>query len=142
MLVDTVSNGGNLLLNVGPTARGEFDERALSRLSGIGEWMKRHNRSIYGCTQAPEGFETPRDCRLTYNPDARRLYVHVFAWPFKHLHLDGFKGKVEYAQLLNDGSEVKMIESDPGEGRTTLTLELPVQKPNVTVPVIELYLKD
>jgi alpha-L-fucosidase len=148
MLIDTVSKGGNLLLNVGPTGRGEFDERALNRLSGLGEWMKRHSRSIYGCTQAPEGFKAPIDCRLTYNPDTKRMYVHSFAWPYVYLHLDGFAGKVKYAQLLNDASEVKMRENFTGlhgahEGgkQGTLTLELPVQKPNVTVPVIELFMK-
>ncbi len=147
MLVDTVSKGGNLLLNVGPTGRGEFDERALSRLTGIGEWMKRHGRSIYGCTQAPAEFQTPQDCRLTYNPQTKRLYVHVFTWPFVHLFLDGFKGKVEYAQLLHDASEVKMTESGnvnqivAQETRDALVLHLPVQKPNVTVPVIEIFLK-
>lgn len=148
MLIDTVSKGGNLLLNVGPTGRGEFDERVLDRLSGMGIWMKRHNRSIYGCTQAPTEFTAPQDCRLTYNPDTRRLYLHVFAWPFRYLHLDGCAGKVEYAQLLNDASEVK-IEKNPqvaGQAvgaitKDTLTLELPIQKPNVTVPVIELFLK-
>ena len=36
MLIDTVSKGGNLLLNVGPTARGTFDQRAKDRLAGIG----------------------------------------------------------------------------------------------------------
>lgn len=148
MLNDTVSKGGNLLLNVGPTARGEFDAQALTCLAGMGEWMKRHSRSIYGCTQAPAGFKTPQDCRLTYNPLTRRLYVHVFAWPFKHLHLDGFSGKVEYAQLLNDASEVKIVPATGlhdnalhGIASNTLTLDLPVQKPNVTVPVIELFLK-
>jgi alpha-L-fucosidase len=147
MLIDTVSKGGNLLLNVGPTGRGEFDARALDRLSGLGEWMKRHSRSIYGCTQAPEEFKAPTDCRLTYHPEKKRLYVHVFAWPFVHLHLDGFAGKVEYAQLLNDASEIKMQglpdwqAKHEGEGTNTLTLTLPVQKPNVTVPVIELFLK-
>jgi alpha-L-fucosidase len=149
MLVDTVSKGGNLLLNVGPTGRGEFDARALDRLQAMGTWMKRHNRSIYGCTAAPEEFATPQDCRLTYNPAKKRLYVHVFAWPFMHLHLDGFAGKVEYAQLLNDASEVQMemgglYAHQPGasvEGRNTLTLTLPIQKPDVTVPVIELFLK-
>jgi len=147
MLINTVSRGGNLLLNVGPTARGEFDERALERLAGMGEWMRRHGRSIYGCSQAPAEFPEPQDCRLTYNPEQRRMYVHVYAWPFQQLHLDGLAGKVEYAQLLNDGSEVGMSEPPEhqraveGERRDTLTLRLPVQKPNVTVPVIELFLK-
>ena len=149
-LVDCVSKGGNLLMNVGPTSRGEFDDRALERLSGIGSWMRRHDRSIYGCTQAPEGFKTPRDCRLTWNPETRRMYVHVFAWPYKHLILEGFAGKVEYAQLLNDASEVKRIEPDPkskGDGMNErgkaglLTLELPVQKPGVVLPVVELFLR-
>ena len=147
MLIDSVSKGGNLLLNVGPTGRGEFDERALSRLNSIGEWMKRHSRSIYGCTQAPPEFRTPQDCRLTYNPEKKRLYVHVFAWPFVKLHLDGFAKRVEYAQLLNDASEVKMEAQPPHvlayeeERSETLIITLPVQKPNVTVPVIELFLK-
>ncbi|MBI2301271.1 MAG: alpha-L-fucosidase [Armatimonadetes bacterium] len=148
MLIDTVSKGGNLLLNVGPTGRGEFDQRALDRLAGMGEWMRRHGRSIYGCTAAPADFPCPADCRLTYNPALNRLYVHVYAWPFQHLHLDGFRDRVEYAQLLNDASEIPMrgLEAwqshlESGEDRQTLTLTLPVQKPNVTVPVIELYLK-
>jgi alpha-L-fucosidase len=147
MLVDTVSKGGNLLLNVGPTGRGELDARALGCLQGMGEWMKRHSRSIYGCTQAPEGFATPQDCRLTYNPTTRRMYVHVFAWPFVELHLEGFTGKIEYAQLLNDASEVLIQDrpdwqsafGDQSEGVTTL--RLPVRKPDVTVPVVELFLK-
>ncbi len=147
MLIDTVSKGGNLLLNVGPTGRGEFDERALDRLHGIGAWMQRHSRAIYGCTQAPAGWRAPEDCRLTYNPATNRLYVHVFAWPFVELHLEGLAGKIEYAQLLHDASEIRLQDrpewqarfGDVGAGVTTL--RLPVQKPNVTVPVIELFLK-
>jgi alpha-L-fucosidase len=151
MLVDCVSKGGNLLLNVGPTGRGEFDERALDRLRGIGDWMQRHARSIYGCTQAPPDLACPADCRYTYNPQTRRLYLHVFSWPFRHLHLDGMAQRVEYAQLLHDASEVKMLRTVPEESfgamkasreETLLTLELPVKKPNVTVPVVELFLRD
>lgn len=147
MLVDSVSKGGNMLLNVGPTGRGEFDERALDRLKGIGEWMKRHSRSIYGCTQAPDGFTAPADCRYTYNPETKRLYLHVFAWPFGQVHLDGLKDRVEYAQLLNDASEIKMSSGQgnqndfEGAHRDTLTLNLPALKPNAAVPVIELFLR-
>ena len=147
MLCDTVSKGGNLLLNVGPTGRGELDARALERLAGMGEWMRLHGRSIYGCTQAPAEYKAPQDCRLTWNPDKRRLYVHIFAWPFEHIHLDGLAGKVAYAQLLNDASEVPaglgreagFQMKNMGEG--TLTLKLPIRKPNVTVPVIEMFMK-
>ena len=150
MLIETVSKGGNLLLNVGPTARGTFDARATERLNGIGEWMKTSSRSITGCTQAPAAFRTPANCLLTYSPEMKRLYVHVLEWPMGVLALDGFAGKVAYAQLLNDASEVKFSESMetgylPGksEGRSsnTLILRLPVMKPDIVVPVIELFLK-
>jgi alpha-L-fucosidase len=138
MLIDTVSKGGNLLLNVGPTGRGEFDERALSCLSGMGKWMKNHSRSIYGCTQAPDEFAAPRDCRLTYNPDKNRLYIHMFGYPFGGFFMHGKEicEKIEYAQFLNDASEIKYSVKDG-----TVSFNIPVIKPNVTVPVIEVYLK-
>jgi alpha-L-fucosidase len=147
-LIDCVSKGGNLLLNVGPTGRGEFDGRALSRLQGIGEWMKRHGRSIHGCGQAPAEFICPTDSRLTYNPETKRLYVHLFAWPYKHLHLTGALAKrVAYAQLLNDASETRLGLHSFQPGTTsvaqagTLTVNLPPVRPDVAVPVIELFLK-
>jgi len=146
MLIDTVSKDGNLLLNVGPNARGEMDSRALERLRGMGAWMRLHSRSIYGC--GASDFTPPPDCRFTQN--GNRLYLHLFAWPFKHVHLEGLAGQVEYAQLLNDASEVKTSVVDPhqqaqnttmGGQAGTLTLELPILKPAVAVRVIELFLK-
>jgi len=147
MLVDTVSKGGNLLLNVGPNARGEFEPQALERLRGIGTWMRLHARAITGCTASD--FAPPPDCRYTQKGD--RLYLHLFAWPYRHVHLEGLADRVAYAQLLNDGSEIQRLELDPDRpaqnttmrgARGTLTLKLPVQKPDVAVPVIELFLKD
>ncbi len=149
MLVNHVSRGGNLLLNVGPTGRGEFDARALKSLAGIGEWMKRHERAIQGCTFAPEGLVEPRDCRYTYNPKTNRLYLHLFCWPFSHVHLSGLAGKVKYAQLLNDASEIRLREPSSNvhvglnelSPENALTLQLPVVRPDVAVPVVELFLK-
>ena len=144
MLINTVACGGNLLMNVGPTARGALDARAGSALQVYADWMRLHARAIYGCTQSE--FAAPADCRFTQN--GNRLYLHIFSWPFRHLHLDGFAGKVAYAQLLNDASEIKLLE--PGKhdewsiaevASNTLTLDLPVIKPDVVVPVIELFLK-
>ena len=112
----------------------------------MGEWMRLHSRSIYGCTASD--FTPPPDCRYTQKGD--RLYLHLFAWPYKHVHLPGLAGRVAYAQLLNDASEIPFWEIDPhqeaqnmtirGEAGA-LTLGLPVLKPDVTVPVIELFLQ-
>jgi len=151
MLIDGVSKNGNLLLNVGPTARGEFDERATERLAGIATWMKRHSRSIYGCGAAPPEFACPADCRLTYNAATKRLYVHVLHWPMMHLWLPGaaYGQRVEYAQLLHDASEIQRTgieqwqEQNSGAAKNAdvLGLTLPIIKPPVAIPVIELFLR-
>lgn len=150
MLIETVSKGGNLLLNVGPTARGNFDERATDRLKAIGEWTKLNGRSIYGCTAAPESFARPDNCLLTYNPETNRLYVHLLQWPFKTLYLPGYRGKVKFARFLHDGSEIRYTarsSADAGShttvtaGEDDLIVDLPVVKPNTEIPVIELVLQ-
>jgi len=147
MLIETVSKGGNLLLNVGPTARGIIQKEAVERLEATHEWMKYHSRSIYGCTAAPEQFEKPDNCLLTYNPKTNRLYVHVLEWPFKTIYLPGLADKVAYAQILNDGSELK-LKSKKGawldnveDDDNGLKITIPVTKPDVEIPVIELFLK-
>ncbi len=147
LLIETVSKGGNLLLNVGPTARGTLDDRAQQRLRAIGNWMEANSPSIYGCTQAPEGFKAPDNSLLTYNPGTRRLYVHLLDWPMGQLSLEGYADRVKYAQLLHDASEVRMslrknttwISEEAKSG--DLILRLPMVKPAVEIPVIELFLR-
>jgi len=148
-LIDRVAFGGNLLLNVGPTGRGAFDSNALTALRVYGDWMRLHACSIYGCTQSD--YTSPPGVRYTQSQDGSRLYVHVYDWPSRPPHvikLPGLAGRVEYAQMLNDASEIlfmdaslatshKERESLPG----TLLLKLPKTKPEVSVPVVALYLK-
>ena len=139
LLIESVSKGGNLLLNVGPTARGVFDSRAQDRLKAIGDWMKFNNRSIYGCTEAPEGITAPANTLLTYNPVAKRLYIHLLAYPLGSLTLSNIGDKVKYIQFLNDASEIRYRPSD--ESKNDLILSLPIQKPQVEIPVLEVFLK-
>jgi alpha-L-fucosidase len=137
-----------MLLNVGPTARGELDSVATEALEAFAEWMHQHSRSIYGA--GASRFTAPVDARYTQRGD--RLYLHLFSWPFEHIHLPGLAGKVEYAQLLNDASELGFREIDPdtpalttgmgGQPAGTLTLQLPVVRPDVAIPVVEIFLKE
>lgn len=144
-LIDAVSKGGNVILNVGPTARGTIDERAQRGLASMGDWMKYNSRSIYGCTSAPEGFSVPENCVLTYNSKTNRLYIHLLDYPVKTLVLSGYAGKVKYAQFLHDGSEIQ-FNSVYGWGANEqktphdINLILPVIQPDVVIPVIELML--
>lgn len=146
ILIDTVSLGGNLLMNVGPTARGTFDARANRALEVYRDWMRLNGRSIYGA--GPSEYTAPVGCRLTQR--GNRLYVHLQTWPFRHIHIEGLGGRVKYAQFLHDASEIQWIDPEAEVdsnigvtvGKGMLTLELPVIKPDVVVPVIELILKD
>jgi alpha-L-fucosidase len=140
LLINSVSKGGNLLLNVGPTARGTFDHRAQERLKAMGDWMALNSRSIYGCTQAPPEFAAPPNTLLTWNPATRRLYVHLLSYPLNGLWLKGLAGKVEYVQFLHDASEIH-FEPGKGEEASDLWLSLPVAKPPVEIPVLEVFIK-
>jgi alpha-L-fucosidase len=143
MLVNTVSCGGNLLMNVGPTALGTWDQRALDALGVYKDWMELHSGAIYGCTQS--AYTPPQDCRFTQSGNG--LYLHIFSWPFKHVFVPELAGKVEYARFLHDGSEVLLDAVPKWQMESlqlpdaTLVLTLPVRKPDVVVPVIELTLE-
>ncbi len=130
-LISTVSKGGNVIMNVGPTAKGEFDARALERLADYGRWLRVNGESIYGCTAAPDEFAPPPNTALTYNPATKRLYMHMLAWHFGTMQIP-FGERVRCCRLLNDGSELKFRWN---------TLHLPVDKPPVEIPVVEFILK-
>ncbi|MGZ9810876.1 alpha-L-fucosidase [Pseudoroseicyclus sp. H15] len=145
ILVDTVSKGGNLLMNVGPTARGEFDAASREALETYARWMALHGEAIIGAGAAEIG--PVQDCRVTQRGNL--LYLHVLAWPFRHLHLPGLAGKVAYAELMADGSEIRTLVATPDNHNDDmqiaatagdLVLELPVARPDVVIPVIKLEL--
>lgn len=147
LLIDSISKGGNLLLNVGPTARGEFEPEARETLATLGEWMLQHDRAIYGCTASE--YAAPTDCRYTQN--GNRLYLHIMNWPLKNIFLEGVAGKVEFARFLHDGSEVIFKDANPEavaqnvdmpEEAGDVILTIPTVRPEVVVPVIEIFLKD
>ena len=145
LLSETVSKGGNLIMNVGPTARGEFDGRAKERLEGFAKWMHVNARSIYGCTVAPEGITAPNGTAITYNPETNRAYIHLYDYPMGYLPVE-WLDRIEYAQFLHDGSEIffkqpPKVHSQTGDTHQIGGLVLPMKKPDVSVPVIELWLK-
>ena len=107
-LVECVSKGGNLLLNVGPDAQGRFPDRALAILEEMGRWMDRNGESVYGC--GPAGLDKPEFGRYTRKGD--RLYVHILENTVGPLPLFGVdRDRIASIRRLADGSEVKLSTS-------------------------------
>lgn len=101
-LVECVSKNGNLLLNVGPDAKGEIPRESLDILEEVGQWISRNGDSIYGCGEA--GLTKPEWGR--YTRKGNKLYAHLFEESVGPINLVGLAGRVKYARLLSDGAEV------------------------------------
>lgn len=102
-LVEAVSKGGNLILNVGPDANGLFPKKATEVLAGIGDWVLRNGESIYACGDA----EIPAPEWGRYTRCGNTLYAHLFEEPVGPIPLTGLAPEdIGTVHLLMDGSEV------------------------------------
>ena len=137
VLIHCTCNGGNLIMNVGPTGRGCFDDRADAALDVYAKWMKYNGRSIYGCTKAEPEFTAPVGTVLTQSEDGSRLYIHLLEYPYSEMRMENMAGKIDYVQLLHDASEIRFRENADG----SVNFLIPGIKPNQTICVVEVFLK-
>lgn len=106
-LVECVSKGGNLLLNVGPDARGNIPAQSLSILSDIGAWMRVNGKSIYGCGQAK--MDKPDFGRITRK--GNKLYFHLFENTIGCLPLMGLKReRIDSVRWVCSGAEIPLAK--------------------------------
>lgn len=107
-LTECVSKGGNLLLNVGPDARGNVPEESADRLREIGRWLRRNGSGIYGCTAA----DLPKPEWGRYTTDGTHIFAHVTEQPVGPLPLTGLdKHAIKNVTLVADGSLVPLVSS-------------------------------
>jgi alpha-L-fucosidase len=139
-LVDIASKGGNYLLNVGPDARGVIPAPEAERLGAIGQWLKLNGESIYGTSPTPFA-----EAHGSYSATARdsdgkplwvptwdwratrrtgKVYIHLFEWPGKSLHLAGADFHAKSAYLLADPQHTPLRLTQHG---TELDVQLPAK---------------
>ena len=105
-LVECVSKGGNMILNVGPDAKGKFPKESSAILAEIGRWMDKNHDSIYGCSPALD-IPKPDYGRITRN--GNKYYVHIYENTLGPLPLIGFdKDKIVKVRALDDGHEIPL----------------------------------
>ncbi len=134
MVVDIASKGGNLLLNVGPTAEGLIPQPSVDRLHAVGAWLDRNGEAIYGTQASP--FR-----RLPWGRCTRRgetLYLHVFDWPGDgRLVIDGLRNRAGAAWFHADSRRRPLPVERDGE-RVVIHLPLEPSDQPVTVVVLQI----
>lgn len=140
-LVECVSKGGNLLVNVGPDARGAIPDKSLEILSGVAKWMKKNSASIYGC--GTSGIEKPEYGRITRR--GKKLYYHVMEPLIGFVPLTGIReDEVKKVRLLATGTELKIEHNWITNNYSDIVFVSLGQSPDLPDPidtVIEVELK-
>lgn len=103
LLCDIVSKGGNLLLNIGPDARGRVPEESIEALRGLGRWMRINDEAVYGTTASP--FPRLAWGRATRKGDT--LYLMVFDWPEDGRLFVPMRGAVRGARILGGSDRLE-----------------------------------
>lgn len=135
-LVDTVSKGGNFLLNIGPDGQGNIPEECLERMAMVGDWMSVNGESIYEATASPFAKLPWGRCTRREQSDGTCLYLHVFSWPSSgELLVPGLRTPLLNAQLLAGDLTLENYQKD---GDTFV--KLPSRMPDTSVSVIRLKL--
>ncbi len=125
-LCETVSKGGNLLLNIGPDKYGTIPQVCRDNLERIGEWMEVNGEAIYGTEASPFPF-------LPFGYATRKgnmLYLHIRDWSGKISVPACFKARNAY--LLADPSVKVGITKKDGQ----LTFSLPPFAPDPAVSIL------
>tara|TARA_R110000868_G_scaffold82265_2_gene232369 strand:- start:13842 stop:15167 length:1326 start_codon:yes stop_codon:yes gene_type:complete len=141
ILVDCISMGGNLLLDIGPKPDGTIPPEQIAILKGIGRWTSKHKTAIYGTKAGiPYGHFNGY---TALSKDKTILYLYVDNKPNGPLLIKGLKNKVNRSWVVGNGTKLttkvvgKQYWSDvPG----LLYIDLPeeVQDKEVTVIAIQL----
>ena len=133
-LIEICSKGGNYLLNVGPTAEGEFPQACIDRLQDIGAWLKVNGEAIYGTTGGPFTY-------LSWGAATRKgdlLYLHVTEWPEDGKLKVPLISKVEAASLLVNRDDLLGITTEAER----VVIDLPATAPDPVASVLILKLAE
>ena len=98
MLIEKVAGGGNLLLDIGPTADGRIPVIQQQRLLDIGAWMDINGEAIYE-TRKWEGAKNNNIENVFFTKKGNDLYVHCTKFPAKPIEINGLKEASKVSML-------------------------------------------
>jgi alpha-L-fucosidase len=135
MLVDIVARGGNLLLNVGPSADGQIPLAQAVRLLGLGWWLRVNGDAVYGTRPwSTQAGVTADGRQVRYTARDGAVYALVQGAPADEVRVPSVP--------TGEGSEVRMLGNDRAlphrRDGEHLVIELPDHLPPSPVTVFEI----
>lgn len=104
MLVDCISLGGNLLLDISPMADGTIPERQVEILKEFGRWTSKHEEAIYNTKAGiPAGHVQGY---TSVSLDNKTLYIYLPYTPNESIELKGLKSRIKDVRVV--GSDVEL----------------------------------
>lgn len=112
MLIQTVSRGGNLALNVGPQPDGRLPAEAMKEISGLGAWLRVNGDAIYG-TRAVDG--DPQIGNVAFTKKGNAVYAHIILQEedilFGLVQIP-WSGNVEKVTNIATGQEMSFVKTN------------------------------
>jgi alpha-L-fucosidase len=103
LFVDSLSKGGNLLLNISPKEDGSIPEKQVDVLKELGKWTKKHSSAIYKTKRgiSYDHFYGPS----TLSKDKKTLFLYVRDLPKdNNIILKGVSNKINRAYVVGNGT--------------------------------------
>ncbi len=110
LLIEKVAHGGNLLLNIGPTADGRIPVIMQQRLMDLGDWLHINGESIYGTRYWNFSKSAIKENNLFFTQKNSDLYIIMTNWPTKKIRVK-VQGKVKAVTLLDGKTTVGFKQS-------------------------------
>jgi alpha-L-fucosidase len=104
ILVETISKGGNLLLDIGPKADGSIPGQQVEILKELGRWTNKHKEAVYETRAGipADHFHGP----TTLNKAGDILYLYLPYKPIGPVALKGIKNKINRIWVVGNGTKL------------------------------------